>query len=784
MAKRQIGGPNTHQQIRRGATYRDTRPFTVRFIEEMRTATSGFVLFIMAGVTWFFPAILGLTVPLALLILLWVATRRPLLPFHLPKYSEERDDHDLDPATRKPRKAGGIVYLGTDAQTGQQLWLSSDAARQHAAMPGTTGAGKTTSAISLLANALAHGSGFILVDGKGDNTVHGDVLALSRRFGLDDQVLNLNFLTASSIRESNTFNPFATGNADAIREMLVSQLGEPATNDANGVFRDRAVNLVGTLTPALVWMRDTHGVRITIETIRFSTELRWIATLARHRIFLVRTPGSNQPTKINVPDVPDDILYPLQAYLGELPGYDVGLEWNQQKENKPSEQHGYATMYFSRVFTQFGVSLGHIFKVETGDIDMRDVVLNRRILVVTLPALENSSDTLAGLGKIIVASVRAVMAQLLGARLNGPANEIFKLKAGSGDAPFQIFFDELAAYVTDGMDRMLAMGRGLNCMFWLGFQDLPGLTTRIGDKAFTLLGNANLTHAMRLQDAMRTREWIEKQADRIEVTQATHYEGNSAGSYREGRGAEVREVDRIPWSDLQSLIEGEAITLYGGRVVHSKTFFAAVNGRAGEVRLSAPVMLAHDVNMDGTAPDDETRAVLETIENGSFRSELPEKPVEPALEKLFSLVQPSAVDPVDLIAEFQAISRALTGLSTTPDTTHSGTIVAFRTRTSAVPLTPFAYMLREAATQPRPGFQGAPPSPHAPLDGRLLGTIEAIEQRMDRTPGAARRNAMLLLGVRDELVANIRTSEAQFSGRVSEAELIRRLAALRAMLAA
>ena len=44
---------------------------------------------------------------------------------------------------------------------------------------------------------------------------------------------------------------------------------------------------------------------------------------------------------------------------------------------------------------------------------MRDVVLNRRILVVSLPALENSSDSLAGLGKIVVASLRGMMAQML-----------------------------------------------------------------------------------------------------------------------------------------------------------------------------------------------------------------------------------------------------------------------------------------------------------------------------------------------------------------------------------
>ncbi|CAM2926651.1 conjugal transfer protein TraG [Komagataeibacter xylinus] len=780
MVKREIGGPQAHQQLKHGATYRDTRPFTARLGEELRSSTSGFVLLILAGLCVLAPVTVGIIFPLALALTLWVITRRPVLPFHLPKYSGLKDAHDLDPKTRRPRPAAGIMYLGTDGLTGQQLWLSSDAARQHAAVPGTTGAGKTTSAISLLANPLAHGSGFILIDGKGDNTVHGDVLALARRFGLDDQVLNLNFLTASGIRQSNTFNPFATGNGDAIREMLVSQLGEPSSNDANGVFRDRAVGLAGTIAPVLAWMRDTHGVPINIETMRYAMELRWIGTLARHRVFLIRNPGSDRPIEVSVPEIPDDILYPAQAYLGELPGYDSSLAWNEQKENKPSEQHGYAKMYFTRVFTQLGVSLGHIFRAQIPDIDMRDVVLNRRILVVTLPALENSSDTLAGLGKIVVAAGRGVMAQLLGARLDGPAEEVFKLKAGSGDAPFHFFYDELAAYVTDGMDRQLAMGRGLNCMFWLGFQDLPGLTTRIGDKAFTLLGNANLTHAMRLQDAMRTREWIEKQSDRIEVSQAMHFEGNSAGSYREGRGAEVREVARIPWADLQGLIEGEAITMYAGRIVHSKTFFAAVNGRAGAIRMAQPVMLPSTLDLNRVAPDQQTLALLATIEGGLFQSELTTPRHEPDVLALQEAVPRFGTSPEEIRRNFGKIAEVVAGASgQLPCANDDG---EGEDNGDTEILTPFSYMLRDAAAVRREGFRAAPRT-LPPIDGQLLGRLESIERRLDHQPGVARRQALLILGVRDALIKGERKEEAGVPG-LTEKEILARIRTLHESTAA
>ena len=80
------------------------------------------------------------------------------------------------------------------------------------------------------------------------------------------------------------------GNADAIAEMLTSQLGEVASGDTNQVFRDRAVALVGTMAPVLVWMRDNKGVALNIDTIRISFELRgiWKIAMKKH----VRVPRS------------------------------------------------------------------------------------------------------------------------------------------------------------------------------------------------------------------------------------------------------------------------------------------------------------------------------------------------------------------------------------------------------------------------------------------------------------------------------------------------------------
>ena len=614
MTQREIVGPQERFERSGAQRLRDIRPITTRLWSAMMSEFSGVVLAGGAMAMFVEPALVNFVAPASLLYAGLVMSRRVTLPLRLPQTAGIRDWNYPSPVGRRPRMAAGSIYLGSDLK-GRELWISSEDGRQHATVPGTTGAGKTTALLSFLANALTHASGFVLVDGKADNKLYGEVLALARRFGREDDVLCLNFMVASGVKDSNTFNPFAVGNADAIGEMLSSQLGESAPGDSNQVFRDRAVALVGTLAPVLVWMRDHKGVPLNIETIRLAFELRCIWKVAMKRAFEVRNPSTGETTDIPVPDMPEDIIYPLKAYLGELPSYDLTLDWNKQKTEEPSKQHGFAQFYFTRTFELLGVSLGHIFKVEQSDVDMRDVVLNRRILVVNLPALESSDERLAALGKIVVASLRGMMAQMLGARLEGDYERIVANKPGMGSAPFHVVLDEVAYYATSGMDRMLAMGRGLNFMFWLGFQEVSGIWARLGEKTQSLFGNANLTIAMRQQDANRTRQWIEDTAGKTYVTQATSYQGGGTGEYAETRSAEVREVAGVDWRDLQSLIEGEAIILFGGRRIYAKLFHAEIDTR-GPMRLNRPVALAPPDVESLKATSEHVGAVLKALEGG------------------------------------------------------------------------------------------------------------------------------------------------------------------------
>jgi intracellular multiplication protein IcmO len=748
MLARTIVGPQERFERTGAQSLRDIRPFTTRLSEGLRSSASGLVLGVAAGVTWFEPAVTDLTVPIAALYALWVLTRVPKLPMRLPKSAACPDYSNPQPGSRKSKPANGTLFIGWSVE-GYELWATAEDARQYITIPGTTGAGKTTAILSLLSNALMQGSGFVLVDGKGDRDLFGKVLGLARRFGREDDVRVLNFMVASGVKDSHSFNPFSIGNADAIRELLASQLGDQTQNDANGVFRERAVALVGTIAPVLVWLRDRKGVVLNIEVIRFSIELRWIWKLAMEKIVLLRDPETGKVVEIDVKDeIPEDITWPLRSYLGELPGYDPTLPLDKQKGDEPSKQHGFAQFYFTATFTQLAVSLGHIFRVDAGDVDMRDMVLNRRILVVNLPALENSDATLAALGKLVVASLRAMMAQLLGGSLEGDYTEAEK--PGMGPSPYAVVFDELAYYATSGLDRMLAMGRGLNVSFILGFQEVSGIWARLGEKTASLLGNANLTIAMRQQDSGRTREWIERTAGQTYVTQATSYQGAGDGAYREARHAEVRPASRVDWNDLTSLIEGEVIVLFGGRRIYARVFHAKIDD-------SGPKRIGRTILLRGPDPGDVGKRVrrfsemTDLVERGDLASAREEEP-SPVLRALregfMAAARANASSTRCARAALAAVARLPKDkLPPRPPAPADGS-----------PVTAVTPMLKAAAAGPVPGPPRDTPSSEM-SDATLVRRLTAIERLVGMPPIAARSIATEAIADRDEALAKLEQLE-------------------------
>jgi len=120
------------------------------------------------------------------------------------------------------------------------------------------------------------------------------------------------------------------------------------------------------------------------------------------------------------------ILEPITNYVINLPGYN--RERKGKQVSQVLEQHGFITMQLTRVFGSLADTYGHIIRTNLAEVDLKDVVLNRRILVVLLPALEKSPDELSNLGKVIIASLKAMMAAGLGEDVEGRYHDLIQRK--------------------------------------------------------------------------------------------------------------------------------------------------------------------------------------------------------------------------------------------------------------------------------------------------------------------------------------------------------------------
>lgn len=332
---------------------------------------------------------------------------------------------------------------------------------------GTEGGDRRERLVDILDGEIARGSGLVLL--TTDPELAGHVVALARESGRREWLGHLTLWPTPLLDQTTSFNPFASGNADEIRRLLMTQLGEPAEVDACGVFRGRAVALARMIAPALTWLRDSRGIPIESELIRSAMEFRWIAKLANERIAVLRDPATGAMRELDVAkEIPEDIVWPLRCYLDELPGYDRAQSLDEQKDSKPQEQHAYAEFYFTPGLAALAADLHQKRRVNAGDIDMCDIVFDGRILVVSPWPLKKPDVMLERLGKLVVASLRNAVAHL------GTRGSVGFASNGSGKASPRclVVLNDVAGGVVDGLDSTAAIGESLNIGFVLTAPDL------------------------------------------------------------------------------------------------------------------------------------------------------------------------------------------------------------------------------------------------------------------------------------------------------------------------
>lgn len=557
---------------------RDTRPLGTRLADFfMQPLITSMVYAFVGGVSFFYPYLFEVFVLLFIFFTLFYFGQKATLPFKIPKAAKILDHNDCIPGTTKPKMSSGITFFGNEQITNKELWFSNDDMRTHVLIFGSTGSGKTEALISIAFNSLCQGSGFIYIDGKGDNSLYSKVFSMVRAAGRDDDLLLINFMTgakdiigAQKKRLSNTMNPFNQGSSSMLSELVTSLMDSGGQSGDGDMWKGRAISFVQALMKVLVAMRDDGHLLLDAHTVRNYFILEKLEQMVVDKMFPLDN-GSPVP----LGDLPDVVLQPLKMYLDNLPGYVAAKKGNQSGEVR--EQHGFITMQLTRVFSSLADTYGHIIRANLAEIDFKDVVLNRRILCVLLPALEKSPDELSNLGKIIVASIKAMMASGLGEDVEGTYQDVIQRKATTSPTPFVCIMDEYGYYAVKGFAVVPAQARSLGFSAIFAGQDLPAFQKVSKEEAASIGANTNIKICMKLEDPVETWDFFNKVAAEAYVTNVREFSINADSmtqTYMDTKSASVDKRGRIDILDLKDQVSGDAHIFFRSRIVRARMFFA------------------------------------------------------------------------------------------------------------------------------------------------------------------------------------------------------------------
>lgn len=572
-------------------------PFTVQFVLVAGVVAGGLL-----------PASLVISLPLGLILLTAFSDQRFRLPLRIPQ-----DVGGLDLSTEREvrkgfpkigltwrgwqyRNADGILCLGSGRQwdLGKELWLTTADCLRHMMIMATTGGGKTETLYSLYLNALCWSRGCAVGDGKATAELVAALWGLARRFGREDDLYVINFITGNTDRfdrlvkgnksraQTNSCSPFAYGSSTFILQLMESLI--PASNGSDEGWKDKARAMMNALIAALCYKRSRDGIMLTQAVIQSYLPLRKMVALYKEGL---KNNWHEEGYK------------PLENYLSNLAGFDMALidrpsEWS----SGAFDQHGFLIQQFTRMLGMFNDTYGHVFAKGSGDIDMQDILHNDRLLAILIPALELSDNEAATLGKLCISDMRMNIAQALGGHLEGNPKHNTAAKRFKSRYPFPLCFDEVGYYFAEGMDKMAAQFRSLCFMMVLLGQDVQAMMRRGQGQFESVNANIGTKVFLKTEDTKDTLTNAQSTAGKgfygEQVTMERTGMLNSA--YRDADRVEIHERDNIDLPELKALKEGEGVIVFEDQIVRSASIHIPDEDKISEtlpVRLNRFLPLRH-----------------------------------------------------------------------------------------------------------------------------------------------------------------------------------------------
>lgn len=462
--------------------------------------------------------------------------------------------------------------------------------------------------LGVVSQTLMWSSGFLFIDGKGTTEFYARAWTLAKRFGREDDVRVLNFTDAGGdpdapaggpATQSNTVNPFAKGGSDQLMNIVVSLMGDAGSG--NDMWKNRAMTLVTAEMKALCELRDRGDILLNVQTIRdflFLGKGVDKALLKGKKITKVEEipeeAWAEMRTRAGLIELYLRALHgefstatrlAMKGFFDTLPGFSIEKAIaGDPQDAKANEQYGFLSMQLTKPLGSLADDYGHIFRTPLGEVDIDDVVLNRRILIVLLPALQKAPEEMQNCGKIIVTMVKIMMGNASGFMLQGSKKEIVDAKQTRAPSPYIVVLDEAGYYMVKGIDTMMAQGRSLGFMIIIAGQDMAAMQSISPQIAETASANASIFAAGKCTDGEKTVAFIQKLFGKTQVSVTSGYTAEAGfwgTKWYDRMDASFQEVDKVKGEELQNMQEGEFYFLFNGALVRASTFYVGTVGKGG-----------------------------------------------------------------------------------------------------------------------------------------------------------------------------------------------------------
>jgi conjugal transfer pilus assembly protein TraD len=410
------------------------------------------------------------------------------------------------------REGAGEVVIGVDTR-GRLVRLGDDELSAHGLIVGASGAGKTTTLLTILTDQIRRGRPVIAIDMKGSAAFVRELAAAAGAAGRPIKVWTLD--------GGAHWNPLAHGNATELKDKLIrtERFTEPHYMRAAERYVQTVLQVLAQVHPDRA--PTLHEVVELMDPVRLTGALRHVERPMRERI----------------------------------QDYRAGLTPDQL-----SAIRGLQTRLAILTESHVGAHLAPPGEPQADTIDLRSALAGPEVVVFSLNA-SRYGQLAAQIGSLAVQDLVAAS----GVRLDEPAD-------GQPRAPAMIGIDEFSGIGTDQVAALLARGRESGMPVFVSTQELVDFERASPGFRDLVLGvtAVKIFHRQDVPESARTIARIAGTEMVWDETRQTR--GGLLGGYDTGAGTR-RQVERfiVDPNKVQTLPTGQAVVISKMRGTRPRT---------------------------------------------------------------------------------------------------------------------------------------------------------------------------------------------------------------------